>query len=212
MTNSYAQRTQYAVENIISLIKHEGDAAAELEAKLHGKIAESNGAHAVFMAYDLAEGVPHGLADAYFRIAARADKDAKELQAALEDTRKLASEELNELQVLDVSLQALAGTLLQIAKQGISITYKRLDSAPDGRHLNGIPLKSIIWHARNQAMHFEEGYNAQVKQLFRDLTREFGPEFDLNKHQGISRAKQIVKLLGWTDCDAYARDLDSLGL
>ena len=53
-------------------------------------------------------------------------------------------------QILDkrFSLAALAGAVLQIAKQGISIVRRHPDSCPSGRALYGVPLKWVVWAGR----------------------------------------------------------------
>ena len=56
------------------------------------------------------------------------------------------------------SVAALSGSLLQYGKQGISLHYgKKRTECPDGRTVYGIPLSEVIWQARNQALHWEDG-------------------------------------------------------
>jgi hypothetical protein len=107
----------------------------------------------------------------------------------------------------------MCGALLQIAKQGLSLVHGSLAAAPDGRFLQGISLKEIVWQGRNQAIHCEEGrFNPPVTALFNRLEIACGPEFSLQTHTGQSRAKQVVKLLGWTNYQSYRCDMQLLGL
>ena len=71
--------------------------------------------------------------------------------------------------------------------------------------------RQIIWQARNQAIHFEEGnFHQKVIDVFTILELENGPDFALVQHQGQSRAKQIINLLGWNDYALYSSDIQSL--
>jgi hypothetical protein len=48
----------------------------------------------------------------------------------------------------EFSVAALAGNLLQYAKQGIALRFgKRRDGCPNGRLIAGLPLHEVIWHA-----------------------------------------------------------------
>lgn len=55
------------------------------------------------------------------------------------------------------SLVALSGSILQYAKQGISLKYGDRNTCPPGRIIGGQELKEIIWQGRNQALHWEDG-------------------------------------------------------
>jgi hypothetical protein len=70
------------------------------------------------------------------------NKKIGEIQAAIQDKQ--------------YSPSVLAGALLQIGKQRISIVKGCPENCPDGRIIYGIPFKLAIWTARNQAIHFEE--------------------------------------------------------
>jgi len=72
-------------------------------------------------------------------------------------------------------------------------------------------LKEIIWQARNQALHSEEGtFNKHVTQLFAKLEHEQGVQFSLAGHPNQSRAKQIISLLGWSSYADYLLDMQTL--
>ncbi|MHB8950197.1 MAG: hypothetical protein ACYC4S_14175 [Rhodoferax sp.] len=107
--------------------------------------------------------------------------------------------------------QAISGAIFQVAKQGISLVHGGLAAAPDGRFIKSATVKSIVWQARNQAMHFEEGAPKQpVKDLFAILEAEHGPQFSLSLHGAQSRAKQVLDLLGWNEYSAYLTDMSLL--
>jgi len=109
------------------------------------------------------------------------------------------------------SIQAIAGAILQIAKQGISVVHGGPKTAPEGRKIGTAPIRDVIWQARNQALHYEEGtFNKAVTALFTTLEKEQGALFSLTKHAKQNRAKQILGLLGWTTYAAYLQDMKSL--
>lgn len=112
------------------------------------------------------------------------------------------------------SASALSGALLQIAKQGISSVYGALEQCPNtGCFVGTQPLNDVIWQARNQSMHYEEGeerIRPQVKACFLALEQDFGDEFSLSKRPGESLAYSVVRRLGWVSFKRFATDLDFL--
>ena len=124
-------------------------------------------------------------------------------------------QEINSIQVLvgsrQSAIQSICGSILQIAKQGISIVHGGLANAPDGRLVGSLKLKDVIWQARNQAIHYEEGrFSQHVTNVFTVLEQENGTLFSLTAHANQSRAKQIISLLGWDEYDTYYNDMQSL--
>src|SRR5262249_51212098 len=78
----------------------------------------------------------------------------------------------------ETSVQALAGAILQIAKQGIAFVHGDLAGCPAGRPIGRETLKNVIWQARNQSMHWEENAFRQPTTLcFASLQLDFGSEF-----------------------------------
>src|ERR1700756_3327466 len=107
------------------------------------------------------------------------------------------------------SAGVLAGGLLQIAKQGISDALSGLDSCPPGRNVGSQSLKTVIWQARNQNMHYEEGsLNANVLRCFQMLFADFGGDFGTPLARNL--ALDVVKLLGWSDPKQFEADLNSI--
>jgi hypothetical protein len=107
----------------------------------------------------------------------------------------------------EFSTAALAGTLLQFAKQGIALRYAktRKTTAPDGRLVAGMPLHEIIWQARNQALHWEDGtFHPPTEQCFQQLAT-IDPAFAQFKTRSL--AFETIALLGWTTFEAVRDDL-----
>lgn len=108
-----------------------------------------------------------------------------------------------------LSVGSLAGSLLQYAKQGISLSHGGLAACPNGRAIGSQFLKDIIWQGRNQAIHWEEGKaNAAVQQCFDKLAKEVASTFADYKKRNM--AVDVVDLLGWTDFAKFKADVLSL--
>jgi len=115
------------------------------------------------------------------------------------------------------SLSSLAGALLQIAKQGISIAYKDernpLTACKGGKKMNSNYLKTIIWEGRNQSMHYEEGFSdnfPNTKKVFEDLEEDYNLKIEENGNDKINLAKEVVLLIGWKEYHDYKNDMLSL--
>lgn len=104
---------------------------------------------------------------------------------------------------------ALASTLLQIGKQGISIVHGGIDTAPNGRRVGSQPLKEVIWQGRNQALHWEDGsFSNRVDNCFATLNIEIGGHYADYKNRNM--AFDLIRDLDWTDYASFERDLLTL--
>lgn len=193
--NQYLVDTKYATENLFTILYQEHNQLdktfksyrlmKDAEKDLFTKLKEDG---------FTAEGIIdlHGL----YSAAERFETDSKEI------AQKLNS--------LGESMNILAGAVLQIAKQGISVVYRELSNCPSGRTIGNESLKNIIWQGRNQAMHFEEGkYSPPVIACFQNLEKIYGPRFQL---AGKNLAFSVVGILGWTTYVKYEKDMQELVL
>jgi hypothetical protein len=105
------------------------------------------------------------------------------------------------------SIAALSGSLLQYAKQGLTLRYgNKRDGCPVGRELVQLPLHEIIWQGRNQALHWEVGEpHTPVVHCFEHLAANANPVFAEYKFR--SMAYEIVSLLGWKTVDDFNSDM-----
>jgi hypothetical protein len=110
------------------------------------------------------------------------------------------------------SLSALAGALLQIGKQGISVVRRNPASCPDGRSVCGLPLKWAIWSGRNQALHYEEPrlVNDETHNNLRTMGSNGGDPLLLDARSGVNLSLSVVEQLGWLSFEAYRDDMQSL--
>ena len=107
------------------------------------------------------------------------------------------------------STASQSGSLLQYAKQGISLVHNGPSACPAGRTIYSQTLRNVIWQGRNQAMHWDEGrFNQAVQDCFRALATDVDAKFgDLAVR---SLAFDVVQLLGWKEFADFERDMLSL--
>lgn len=124
-------------------------------------------------------------------------------------TSESLGEVQEKLQVRKFSRESIAGSLLQYAKQGISIVHDGLRVCPSGREIGGQELKNVIWQSRNQSLHWEEGrFRSHVTQCFDDLATEVDRKFaDFTVR---NMAFDVVELLGWRSYADFRNDMQSL--
>lgn len=104
------------------------------------------------------------------------------------------------------ALGALAGNLLQVAKQGLSTAFGEEANWPDGRAVGSQTLKAVIRGARNQTIHWEEGQcRPATEQVFQGLAQDCGALFaDYNT---ANLAMPVITLLGWRTYEDYVADM-----
>ncbi len=107
------------------------------------------------------------------------------------------------------SIASLAASVLQFAKQGISIVHGGLSTCPPGRLLGSQSLRDIIWQARNQSIHWENNvFHEPTAACFERLAAELEPRFGDFRQRNM--AFDILLLLGWSDFEHMAQDLKHL--
>lgn len=122
-----------------------------------------------------------------------------------------------ELNAKEYSTAVMAGAVLQIAKQGLSVVLGGKPTPPHGRQIRGVHVSDIIWASRNQALHFEEGkFNQHTYEVFEKLATNHGLRrvrrdisFDLHNPlwKKKSLALSILSLLGWSTYKQYKNDM-----
>jgi hypothetical protein len=200
--STYISEVEHAVRTVITEVHSEHEILARLQQELAALTAATNDGYerASFLALnpDLDdEGLGTAIHwDTYFG----PDKDRYHKALAVDAAR-------SKIEVRAFSVAALSGNLLQYARQGISLRYgKNRDGCPVGREIASLPLHEIVWQARNQAMHWEEGNpHAPVVRCFDQLASIVSPTF--LEYRTRSLAYEIVTLVGWRSVDDFNRDL-----
>lgn len=104
------------------------------------------------------------------------------------------------------ALGALAGNLLQVAKQGLSTAFGEEANWPYGRALGSQTLKAVIRGARNQTIHWEEGQcRPETERVFKGLAQNYGAPF--GDYNTANLAMPVITLLGWRTYDDYVADM-----
>jgi hypothetical protein len=209
----YLKNTEHAVKLLFDAItedrKESAEISKELGSILHRRWANNN------------------------RVSPEVHKLSPEIQMALwaKRSQELHAEEraLNEraselnvrMNARQFSIGVLAGSVLQMAKQAISVQWKHWSKCKNGRPVyqpgvdpnelaasgeqpKGVPLAKAVWAARNQALHFEK------KQMDNDDTLEVLKAFGLRHVQGETLAPTFLALLGWDRYEAYSQDMQLL--
>lgn len=203
--SDYLTEIRHAVETVVAEIYREQDILAKTRAELTALTAATEDGYrrAEFLAIN-----PHlddeGLGtaihwDTYFGV----DKDRYYKKAKYEEiVQRVAARQF--------SVAALSGSLLQYGKQGISLHYgKKRTGCPDGRIVAGITLHEIIWQARNQALHWEEGsFHKPTTKCFEHLATNADTVFAQFKNRSL--AFEILGLLGWNRAEAFFADMNLL--
>lgn len=209
--HQYIVETGNTVRSLLELVNHEDSLIKEHTAKLREAMVEIKTHGWDFRTNDLNDDFSDTyVMAAFFRLA-----------NSTAGTDRLKSE-ITRFQALvgahQLTTQVICGSILQIAKQGISLVHgsflapdSYIINTPPGRMLTFLTLRDIIWQACNQAVYCKEGsYRRPVIDLFAELEKSHGPQFSLSQHPRQSRAKQIIQLLGWLNYGGYIADMRSL--
>jgi hypothetical protein len=115
------------------------------------------------------------------------------------------------LRAFNYSANILAGSILQIAQQGMSFVHSKIQTYPHlGRKVAGVDMRDLVWQGRNQAMHYETtAKRADWRDVFGILDKAKPGRFSLEPPYE-SRAKDIFELLGWQSHAVYEADMRTL--
>lgn len=202
--HQYLTDTEFAAESLFRLATDEERQIASISDGLRGKERELKVHQWDFETSDLNDDFSDAYVMAAFARAGRAGQEVEQFKVEIAVLQASVGTHQH-------SIQAIAGAVLQIAKQGISLVHAGQTAAPTGRMLGSLAIRDIIWQGRNQSMHYEDPKIKQpVADLFSTLERAHGAQFSLAKHPKQNRATQILDLLGWGDYALYLLDMQSL--
>jgi len=205
----YLPEIRHAVATVMADLHIEHDRASELRQEVEQLMAatESGYARVEAVASNLEEfdDDPMLATATYWETYFGVDKERYYKDEELQRT-------INALAAKEISLSALAGSLLQYAKQGIALQYGRQKhGCPDGRSIGSQAVSEVIWQARNQSIHWEDGaFKDPVENCFTRLAAEIHPEFGDFRDRNM--AYDVVSYLGWRTFADFEADLVSLDL
>lgn len=202
--HQYLHDTEFAAQSLFRLATDEERELMSLVERLASREKELAVHQWDFQTSDLNEDFSEIYVMGAFTRAAKAAQDVQQLKTEVAALQASVGTHQH-------SVQAIAGAILQIAKQGISLVHSGFAAAPSGRSVGSLSLRDVIWQARNQSMHYEEGtYKPAVTSLFSTLEKEHGHRFSLSAHPKQNRAKQVIDLLGWKNYRSYLLDMQAL--
>ena len=202
--HQYLEDTKYAIRGLLSLIGDEDARLLDLQRQLDVSRDEQSHAQSILFV----GAPPSGFGEdttPYFEMRARnAEGKIAELERCITQLQAAVDAKA-------FSVGALAGAILQVAKQGIVVAHGGLAPCPPGKQLGSESLKNVVWEGRNQPMHWDDRvYKKPAVACFANLERDFGPQFSLGGSPASSLAKVVIDLLNWTEFDVYMSDMHSL--
>ncbi|KPW98185.1 MULTISPECIES: hypothetical protein [Pseudomonas] len=202
--NSYLSEIEHAARSVIGLLWEEHRQVEELQAQVEKLNVEVHDGYRRAAAWKDSEDPDDVMAEAGIRWETYFGPDKQR-----NDVTDRLTQAHDQLAARAFSRSSMAASLLQYAKQGISITQSSFDACPDGYAIGTQVLKQVIWQGRNQSTHWEEGKpHKAVTVCFDLLTAEAGGQFAPYKTQNL--AFEVVTLLGWDSYEVFEADLRSL--
>lgn len=203
--NQYLLDTEFAVQSLFELVTEELNKIASLEVhlRLHRDRANSIMSEAYYVTDqdvdDLETPGMYAIRYGY----------GSHISAAQAVQKEISNLEAS-YYAKDGSIRTLYGSILQIAKQGISIVHGKTMPSVIIETKSGEPLHNIIRQGRNQSMHYEEGnYHSRLITCFNNLEGVFGSDFNLNT--GDNKAKFVVlDVLEWRNYSDYLSTMKKL--
>lgn len=135
------------------------------------------------------------------------DFDERQVQHKFE----MAAEAKMQALLISQSIEVLCGAVLQIGKQGISLILKGGERYSRGRHIGSQNLSNVIWHGRNQAVHWEDGVptNVNTQACFEKLKNDFGKQFEFGATPR-NMAWDLWSVIGWCAYEEYEGDMKEI--
>ncbi len=206
--HQYIVETGNTVRGLLEMVNHESSLIKEQTSKLRDAIIKFKAQGRDLNSTDLNDDFSDAyVMAAYFRLA-NSTPGADESKSEISRIQALIGAH-------QLTIQTLCGSILQIAKQGITLAHGSFlarDSytvgTPPGRIIAPLTLRDIIWQACNQTIFYKEGsYPQPVIDLFAELEISHGSQFSLSRYPRQSRAKQIIRLLEWLNYKTYISDM-----
>lgn len=131
----------------------------------------------------------------------------KQKEAAEENDTEKLERALSNIGTTVESMSGLAGAVLQIGKQSLSLRYSGKPNLPEARKIGSLNIVEVIWEGRNHAMHWDEGApREKVKNMLNSLAADLNIAIESGKNNCLS----ILGALGWKAPEAVISDLKLL--
>ena len=202
--HAYLQESEYAVRGLFDLIGTEQIQCEDKLVEIQVKTLEYRRAKNILNAGAPMSGFGENTTPYFEKKAQTARRQVRLLEFEVASLK--ASVETKEF-----SISSIAGAILQIAKQGMSIVHGSFVKCPSGRYVGRETLKNVIWQGRNQSIHWEEGrFSEPVTACFTQLKLDFGERFNLDHIPAKNCAKDILDVLNWKAYLNFETDMQQL--
>lgn len=105
------------------------------------------------------------------------------------------------------SMSCLAGAVLQIGKQALSLRHACKPNLPGARTIGTQNIIEVIWEGRNHAMHWDEGVpRTRVNDMLKALEADLSITIETGKNNSLS----VLGALKWKTPDVVISDLNAL--
>ncbi len=143
----------------------------------------------------------------YAQYIKRMESLAKQKAEVGKDIEERLSNALESIGATVESMSSLAGSVLQIAKQVLSLRHSGKPTISTARTVGSQSIVEVVWEGRNHAMHWDEGTPRAIVQSMLDaLKTDLAITIEVGKNNCLS----ILGALGWTSCDDVISDLKVL--
>jgi hypothetical protein len=132
--------------------------------------------------------------------------EAKQREAGVDQQERL-SNALANIGATEESMSALAGAVLQVAKQALALRHGCKPDIVNARRIGSQSVVEVIWEGRNHAMHWDEGApRNKVKDMLTALTSDVRTTVVPGRNNCLS----ILGALGWKSANDVVADLEQL--
>lgn len=143
----------------------------------------------------------------YAQYMMRMEELEKQKAAAQEDDAEKLEKALFNIGSTVESMSGLAGAVLQIGKQALSIRHAGKPNLPAARTIGTQNIVEVVWEGRNHAMHWDEGASrAPVRNMLNALATDFNITIEVGKNNCLS----ILGALEWKKPEDVLSDLKAL--
>lgn len=131
----------------------------------------------------------------------------KQKKAAQENDAEKLEKALFNIGSTVESMSGLAGAVLQIGKQSLSLRHSGKPNLPGARIIVSQNIIEVIWEGRNHAMHWDEG---APKGRVRNMLNALAADLNITIETGKNNCLSILGALGWKTPEDVISDLKAL--
>lgn len=132
------------------------------------------------------------------------DNQKKEVQE--DDSEKLEKALISIGSTVE-SMSILAGAVLQIGKQSLSLRHSGKPNLPETKTIGTQNIIEVVWEGRNHSMHWEEG---APREKVRNMLNNLAIDLSITVEVGRNNSLSILGALGWKTSEDVISDLKVL--